>query len=227
MDLNSIPPVVLMCLGAVTGLLLGYLAGSHRSRREQRQLEHAMNQQSLELLEARADVALSAVQLDQSPRKGRVLTLALQRLAKANVQIDQLADTIKSQKQHHFVEQARLKMSVMNANEHSRTVTAIARHASTRLIHAENLLAAAATIPAAIPPPVSPIGADDLQAILGIDLASEQRLNEAGIHRLEQLANLSAVDAAEIDQTMNNDASGKTLEWIDSARQLVRPNHPQ
>jgi len=227
MELNSIPPGILVCVGAAIGLLLGYFAGTRRARRERHQLRHAMNQQSLELLEARANSALSEAQLDHSPRKNRVLTLALRRLAEANSRIRQLTGTIQSQNRHHFVQQAKLKMAVMNANEHSRTVTTIAQQASARLNEAEQKLASQATAPIKIPSPARHIDADDLQAILGIDLASEQSLNAAGIHRLDQLARLSAEDAAAIDQSMKNDASGQTLDWVDSAKQLVQPPQPQ
>ena len=63
---------------------------------------------------------------------------------------------------------------------------------------------------------------DDLQSIKGISPALEQRLKAAGIHRVEQLANLSDSEADELDRRLaSSDDAGRGATLQSDARQLL------
>jgi len=68
---------------------------------------------------------------------------------------------------------------------------------------------------------------DNLQAIQGIDDKTERSLNSAGIHRFDQLANLSKEDMDQLRQTLEEeDAKQPSSEWVGDARELLRQKLP-
>ena len=64
---------------------------------------------------------------------------------------------------------------------------------------------------------------DNLQAIRGISPDLERSLNQAGIHRVEQLANMSEAELGELSRAVGHSTNAHKLkaDWVGGARELL------
>ncbi len=68
---------------------------------------------------------------------------------------------------------------------------------------------------------------ESLQVIRGIDMQTEQKLNAAGIHRVEQLATLSEVELADLRASMGLvNGHDHSRSWVGGARELMQTKVP-
>jgi large subunit ribosomal protein L19 len=63
--------------------------------------------------------------------------------------------------------------------------------------------------------------ADDLTQIKGIDIDLQNRLKHLNCYKIEQIANLSDEDIANIDETLNLKGAIEKQDWIGQAQRLV------
>ncbi len=262
--------VLFMAVCLISGLLIGFLLGSRRSRRSRRELLKTVNATNLELLDVKTERNQLIRREGQNIRKDKLLRLSLQRLQQANSQITRLTGTVRTQERHHYILKSRLRLGIVEAREQTKRAATIAARATSHLRRLESASPVTQTI--TTPPPksyghgetvtVSVVdqhspdvrrdavtrvsnrdsvrltrlqssneghrnGCEDLQAIDGICPALEQTLNDAGIHRLEQLANLSDSELHALNQVVV-EIHGRepSTDWKGDARQLLREHLP-
>jgi large subunit ribosomal protein L19 len=63
--------------------------------------------------------------------------------------------------------------------------------------------------------------AEDLTQINGIDIDLQNRLKQLNCYKLEQIANLSDEDIANIDETLNLNGAVEKQDWVGQAQRLV------
>ena len=62
---------------------------------------------------------------------------------------------------------------------------------------------------------------DDLKKITGVGAAIEERLNDLGVTKLEQIANLSDEDIEKIDEALNVKGRITRDDWVGQAKSLI------
>ncbi len=264
-------PLLVVCLATATiiATLVGYLLGSRASRKQKRDLQRELNQQSLDMLDIKSKHAKLTKFLGQSNRKDRLLKLTLKQLTESKQRSHLLQQRLNQIDKHHYIETSRLRLQASQSDEKARRSSLIASHATIQLKRMEKMLPATQTINA--PPPKSygqaaavPVKVVDqhspkaiqdsivrvsnrdsarftrlqssnegrcfnsanLQAIDGINQSVEEKLNKMGIHRVEQLANMSDADLAALNAAVNALENGQsdenyTADWKGGAQRLL------
>lgn len=257
-----------LALYVIAALLIGYFIGSRHSRKQQRDLQRELNQQSLDMLDVKSEHSKLRKFLGQTQRKDRLLKLTLKQLKDANQRANLLQKRLNHIEKQHYIKTSRLRLLATHASDKARRATKIAARATSHLKQLEKNLPAKQTINA--PPPKSygqaaavPVHVVDqhppeaqkdaimrvsnrdsarftrlrssneeqrfnsanLQAIDGIGPSVEKKLNQAGIHRVEQLANMSDSDLAALSVVVgvdnNTDQENYTAAWKGGAQRLL------
>jgi len=259
-------------LWVIVGAGLGYLFGSRVARKQKRELQRELNQQSLDMLDVKADHAHLSKFLAQTNRKDRLLKLTLKQLKEAKQRSQSLQTHVDQVEKQHYIDILRLRLVATRAVVRARRAKKIATRATNHLKRLEELLPITQTINA--PPPKSygqaaavPVKVVDqhspealqdaimrvsnrdsalftkmrssnegqcfnsanLQAIDGIDPLLEKKLNQVGIHRVEQLANMSDSDLAALSTAVGKPENGPDVEnytaaWKGGAQRLLTQN---
>ena len=130
-----INPLTCAALGTVC-LLVGYSLGSRRARRVKRRVLQELNQQSLDLLDARASISALKHSASQQLRKDNLLKLTLRKLQQANARSQNLTQLLARQNRTHYGELARLRLSAVDSHGKAVKAAEIARQA---MIHLKRL----------------------------------------------------------------------------------------
>lgn len=215
--------LLLLGLYIVIALFIGYAVGSRYSRKQTRTMLHEYNQQSLDMLDIKSDHAKLSKFLGQSVRKDRLLKLTLKQLKESNQRSKLLQARLSHIEKQHYIKTSRMRLLATHASEKARRATLIATRATKHLKRIEKSLPKAQAIKT--PPPKSYRQAN-LQAIDGIDPSVEKKLNQIGIHRVEQLAYMSDSDlialSVAVGSTGNSDDQlNYTAAWKGGAQRLL------
>lgn len=133
---------------ATAGVGVGYLVGTSHSRRVQKRVLQKMNEQSLELLDAKGRLAkLDKFVIERSRRK-RLQRLTLAKLQQANRDIKMLMRQQAARDKKAFIELSKMRMKAVQARESAVRATAIARKATVHLKRLELASPATQTIEA-------------------------------------------------------------------------------
>ena len=198
--------ILIVLLTAIAGALLGHLIGNKRTRKQRRQLQHDLNQQSLQMLDIKADLTKLEKRRDQFARKDRVLKLTLKKLAVVTELTNKLKVDTQTQERQHFMQMSRLRVAAAESRQQAQRAAKIATIATAQLKKLEAHYTQTVNAPNRDLMRLSRksssnegqrFSADSLQAIAGISPELERTLNDAGIHHIEQLAAIS--DRALID----------------------------
>ena len=261
--------LIVLAIAVLTGIFFGYMFGSRYLRKQKRELQRALNQQSLDMLDVKSEHANLSKSIGQVERKDRLLKLTLTQLADANARVQTLQKKLDGLEKQHYIKLLRLRLvatqSVVKARR-ARKIAAIATgHAkrleaalpNTQTINAPppKSYGQAAAVPVRVVDRHSPDAIQDsmarvshrdssrfsrlrssneekrfnsanLQAIDGIDRSVEKKLNQAGIHRVEQLANMSDSDLAALRTVVGKTDEDSTTEnytaaWKGGAKRLL------
>lgn len=128
------------------GLLLGYFFGSRAAKRRRRELQQALNAQSLELLDVRSEHRQLSRFIGDAERKDRLLKLTLKKLQTSNQAVDALQALQKQTEREHFIAMSRLNMTAVESKQQAKRAAGAAREASFRLRLLERALPQLQTI---------------------------------------------------------------------------------
>lgn len=153
--MDSLVPnnLIWLALYVIIALLIGYFVGSRHSRKQQKSMLRDYNQQSLDMLDVKAEHAKLSKFLGQSQRKDRLLKLTLKQLKDANQRANLLQKRLGHIEKQHYIKSSRLRLLASHASEKARRATSIATRATQHLKQIEKQLPPKQTINA--PPPKS------------------------------------------------------------------------
>lgn len=184
-------------IGCALALLIsasaGYLLGVRRAKRAKRDLQLAMNAQSLELLEARAETRKLSQYLGAAKRKDRVLELALTKLRAGTASETKMRQQLEDIDRKNFIEKSRLNMDMIESKQRAKRAAQVARDASFRLRLLEKALPNLQTISA--PEPKS-YGQGEAVTVSVVDkhapVAKHEQANKVSNRDLHRLASLKS-----------------------------------
>lgn len=135
LTMSVLSPIVVLIalLAAIAGALLGHFIGNKRTRKQRRQLQQDLNQQSLQLLDIKADLTKLEKQRDQFARKDRVLKLTLKKLADVTALTTKLELSTQTQKRQHFMQLSQLRVAAAEARQQAQRAAKIATIATAQL----------------------------------------------------------------------------------------------
>ena len=139
--MSMLPPttLVVVLIALVLGSLLGYLVGNKRHRKQRRRLQKELNQQSLQLLDFKTDLAKLEKKRDQFDRKDRVLKLTLKKLADASVLTNKFDLNTQAQERKHFMQVSKLQVAAAEARQQAKRAAKVATTATVQLKKLEAL----------------------------------------------------------------------------------------
>lgn len=132
----------------LTGLIIGYAYGGHRSRRTKNQVLRDLNKRSLDLLDAKNSLNSLQNHASRQHRKNNLLTLTLRKLQHANTTVQEYKHTIATQQKRHNIEIIRLRLSLMRSRKDASVATEIAHIATSHLKRLEQASPVTQTIEA-------------------------------------------------------------------------------
>lgn len=118
---------------AIGGLVIGHLIGMRHSRKASKRSLQKLNQQSLELLEARSMLLEYQAEPEKQTRRERLLQLALSKLQQANGEVRDLRQQRDKISKQHFIELSRMRLRAEEACETARKACGIAISATLKL----------------------------------------------------------------------------------------------
>jgi len=178
-------------LALFVGAVAGYIVGTRTAKRAKRAMQLEMNEQSLELLEARAETRKLSQYLGAAKRKDRVLQLALTKLRAGTASESAMRQQLEDIDRKNFIEKSRLNMDMMESKQRAKQAAQVARDASFRLRLLEKALPQMQTISA--PEPKS-YGQGEAVTVSVVDkhapVAKREQVNKVSnrdLHRLKSL----------------------------------------
>lgn len=118
---------------AIGGLVIGHAIGMRQARKSSKRSLQKLNQQSLELLEARSLLLEYEAEPEKHNRLQRLLHLSLTKLQQANAEIKTLRQQRDAGNKQHFVELSRMRLRAEEACETARKACEIAVNATLRV----------------------------------------------------------------------------------------------
>jgi len=210
--------LVAVLLALCFGVLLGYFLGNKRIRKQRRLLQNDLNQQSLQLLDVKADLSKLERKRDQFARKDRVLKLTLKKLASATALTKQFDLNIQTRERKHFMQTAKLQVAAAEARQQAQRAAKVATTATDQLKKLEALYTQTINAPepksygqgesvkVSVVDQHSPsICSDSVARVSNRDL---QRFSQTGSSNEEQLFSGDSLQSiagitAELEQTLN------------------------
>ena len=119
--------------GILCGYVCGYVVGSRHSGKQKHALQHALNEQSLDMLDLKTEHTNLSKSIGQFERKDRLLKLSLSQLSSANAQVQTLQKRLDSIEKQHYIETLRLRLvateSVIKARRARKIAALATKHA--------------------------------------------------------------------------------------------------
>jgi len=138
-------------LAALAGVGTGYAVGTRNARKMQRRVVQQMNAQSLELLDAKADINKLRAYAAKQKRKDNLLKLTLAKLQQANKLVSESRQQLEASKKQHFIALSRMRLHALEARQTARRAADIARKAMSHLQRLEKSSPVTQTIEAPEP----------------------------------------------------------------------------
>ncbi len=151
MDFLTTPGWISCAIALVFGAVAGFLLGGRKAKRAKRDMQHTLNLQSVELLEARTETRKLSQYLGAAKRKDRVLELALTKLKTGTENETALKLKLEDIDRQHFIEMQKMNMTMVESKQRAKVAAVAAREAGFRLRLLEKALPQMQTISAPEP----------------------------------------------------------------------------
>ncbi len=115
------------------GLIAGYFIGTRLAKRRRRELQQALNTQSLELLDVRSEHRDLSRFMGAAQRKDRLLKLTLKKLQASNQAVQALQKLQQESEREHFIAMSRLNVSAVESKQQAKRAASAAQEANFRL----------------------------------------------------------------------------------------------
>jgi len=204
MDTHTTVWVAGCTLALLVGTCVGFLVGSRRSKAKRRELQQALNVQSVDLLELRKEYRELSRYLGAAKRKDRLLKFALGKLKTSSATVKSLQSESTNVERRHFIEKSRLQVSAAESKQRESRATARARDATYRLRLLEKALPHLQTITA--PEPKS-YGQGEAVTVSVVDQhapkARRDKLIPVSNRDIQRLSNLKPSNEQKRDRSSN------------------------
>ncbi len=150
-DIFQSPVMLIICV--IAAILVGFFAGSRKSRHDRRELQRAYNKQSLDMLDVKSDFRKLQQSMSQTKRKDQVLRMALEKFSASSKQVTLLNAKMQKLEKLHFIETSQMRLTAAQSQERVTKAATMVAQLRRQLKRVEQASPATQTINA--PPPKS------------------------------------------------------------------------